>query len=200
MPKCFSQYLCHFIHTSNIWVIQFLCLLLAFGSVTIFYFSHSDQCIQRIRWFWFLRTSDETWSTWGRNSNPLQYSCLENPTESMKRQKYMTSEVETTPTPPTPQLEVVQCATGEVQRAITNSSRKNELAGPKWKWHSAVDVSDGESKVWWYKEQYCIGTWNVQPMNQGKLGIVKQKTEIHGSYKNQAGLSNWTTGTMNIFW
>ena len=37
--------------------------------------------------------------------------------------------------------------TGEEQRAIMNSSRKNEAAGPKQKQHSAVDMSDGESKV-----------------------------------------------------
>ena len=37
-----------------------------------------------------------------------------------------------------------------------------------------MDVSGGESKVWCYKEQYCIGTWNVKSMNQGKLEVVKQ--------------------------
>ena len=38
-----------------------------------------------------------------------------------------------------------------------------------------MDVSGGESKVWCYKEQYCIGTWNIRSMNQGKLEVVKQK-------------------------
>ena len=38
-------------------------------------------------------------------------------------------------------------ATGKEQRAITNSSRKNESVGPKWKWCSTVDVSGGECKV-----------------------------------------------------
>ena len=60
---------------------------------------------------------------------------------SMKRQKGMTLEDE----PST--LEGVQYATGEEQRAITNSSRKNEAAGQKQKQHSVVDVSGGESKV-----------------------------------------------------
>jgi len=46
-----------------------------------------------------------------------------------------------------PMSEGVQYATGEEQRAITNSSRKNEVAGPKWKQHSVVNVSGGESKV-----------------------------------------------------
>ena len=38
-----------------------------------------------------------------------------------------------------------------------------------------MDVSGGESKVWCYKEQYCIGTWNIRSMNQGKLEVVKQE-------------------------
>ena len=37
-----------------------------------------------------------------------------------------------------------------------------------------MDVSGGESKVQRYKEQYCIGTWNITSMNQGKLEVVKQ--------------------------
>ena len=41
--------------------------------------------------------------------------------------------------------------------------------------HSVVDVSVGESKVWCCKEQYCIGTWNVRFINQGKLDKVKQE-------------------------
>ena len=36
-------------------------------------------------------------------------------------------------------------------------------------------MSDGESKVQCYKVQYCIGTWNVRSMNQGKLEVVKQE-------------------------
>ena len=38
-----------------------------------------------------------------------------------------------------------------------------------------MDVSGGEIKVQCYKEQYCIGTWNVGSLNQGKLGMVKQE-------------------------
>ena len=52
--------------------------------------------------------------------------------------------------------QVRRCPPGEGQGAITNSPRKNESAGPKQKWCSAVDVSDGESKVQCCKEQYCI--------------------------------------------
>ena len=43
-----------------------------------------------------------------------------------------------------------------------------------WKWF-VVDVSGGESKDQCYKEQYYIGTWNVRPMNEGKLDMVKQE-------------------------
>ena len=64
---------------------------------------------------------------------------------------------------------------GEELRAITNSSRKNEVAGTKQKWHSVVVVSGGESKVWFCKEKYCIGTWNVRSMNQGKWHMAKQE-------------------------
>ena len=74
-----------------------------------------------------------------------------------------------------PGLKMFQYANGEEWRTITNSSRKNEAAGPKQKWHSVVDVSGRESKVWGCKEEYCRGTWNVGAMNQGKLDMVKQE-------------------------
>ena len=46
---------------------------------------------------------------------------------------------------------------------------------PKQKQHPVVDVTADGSKVQCYKEQYCIGTWNVRSMNQGKLEVVKQE-------------------------
>ena len=45
--------------------------------------------------------------------------------------------------------------------------------GQSWNWSSVVDVSDDESEIQFCKEQYCIGTWNVRSMNQGKLDMVK---------------------------
>ena len=84
------------------------------------------------------------WSTGDRNGKPLQYSCLENPTNSMKRQKDRTLEDKH------PWFIGVQNTTGEDQ---INSFRKK--AGPKRKQRSAVDVSGGESKVQCSKEQ-CI--------------------------------------------
>ena len=64
---------------------------------------------------------------------------------------------------------------GKSKGQLTNSSRKNEAARPKWEWHPVVDTSGGESKAWYYKEQYWIGTWNIRSMNQGKFDVVKQE-------------------------
>ena len=41
--------------------------------------------------------------------------------------------------------------------------------------HTVVDVSANESKVRCCKEKYCIDTWNVRSMNQGKLEVIKQE-------------------------
>ena len=113
-----------------------------------------------------VESSDKTWSTGEENGKPLQYSCLENPMNSMKRQKDRTLKDEL------PRSVGAQCATGEEWR---NNSRKNEETEPKQKQHTVVDVTGDGSKVQCCKEQYCIGTWNVRSMNQGKLEVVKQE-------------------------
>ena len=69
-----------------------------------------------------VKSSDKTWSTGEGNGKPLQYSCLENPMNSMKRQKDMTLKDEF------PRLVGTQYATGEEQR---NSFSSNEEAEPK---------------------------------------------------------------------
>ena len=46
---------------------------------------------------------------------------------------------------------------------------------PKQKQHPVVDVTGDGSKAWCCKEQYCIGTWNVRSMNQGKWEVVKEE-------------------------
>ena len=56
-----------------------------------------------------------------------------------------------------------------------NNFRKNEETEPKQKQHPVVDVTGDGSKVQCCKEQYCIGTWNVRSMNQGKLEVDKQE-------------------------
>ena len=69
-----------------------------------------------------VESSDKTWSTGEGNGKPRQYSCLENPMNSMKRQKDMTLKDEL------PRLVGAQYATGEEWR---NSSGKNEETEPK---------------------------------------------------------------------
>ena len=114
-----------------------------------------------------VESSEKTWSTGEANGKPPQYPGLENFMKSMKRQKDMTLKDKLS------RSVGITYATGEEQR---NSSRKNEEVEPKWKQHPIAEVTDDESKVWCCKEQYCIGTWNVRSMNQGKLEVVKQET------------------------
>ena len=69
-----------------------------------------------------------------------------------------------------PRSEGAKYATGDEWR---NKSRKNAGIEPKQKQYPVVDVTGDRSKVRCCKEQYCIGTWNVKSMNQGKLKVVK---------------------------
>ena len=82
--------------------------------------------------------SDKTWSTGEGNGKPLQYSCFENPVNSMKRQKDRTLKDEL------PRSVGAQYATRDQWR---NNSRKNEQAEPKQKQHPVVNVSGGESSL-----------------------------------------------------
>ena len=84
----------------------------------------------------------------------------------MKRQKDKTWKDELS------RLVGVQYATGDQWR---NNSRKNEETELKQRQHLVVDVTGDGSKVRCYKEQYCIGTWNVRCINQGKLEVVKEE-------------------------
>ena len=93
-----------------------------------------------------VKSSGKTWSTGEGNGKPLQYSRLENPMNSMKRQKARTLKDEL--------LRSVgaQYATGDQWR---NNSRKNEGMEPEQKEYPAVDVTSDRSKVRCCKEQYC---------------------------------------------
>ena len=109
--------------------------------------------------------SNRMWSTGEGNGKPLQHSCLENPMNKTKRQKDRTLKDEL------PRLIGAQYATGDQRR---NNYRKNEETEPKqntqwWMWLKM------ESRQECCKEQYCIGTWSVSSMNQGKLEVVKQE-------------------------
>ena len=85
---------------------------------------------------------------------------------SVKRKKGMTLKDEL------PRSVGAQYATGEEWR---NNSRKNEEMEPKQKQSPVVHVTGDGSKVQCCEEQYCMGTWNVRSMNQGKLEVVKQE-------------------------
>ena len=128
--------------------------------------------------------SDRMWSTGEGNSKPLQYSCLENPMNSVKRQnnKILKEEL----------LRSVgaQYATGDQWR---NNSRKNEGVEPKQTQYPVVGVIGDRSKVRCCKEQCCIGTWNVRSMNQGKFEVVQTgdgKSERQHS-RNQQTKMDW---------
>ena len=99
-------------------------------------------------------------------ANHFSILALRTPMNSMKRQKDMTLKDEL------PRSVGTQYATGVEWR---NNSRKNEGMKPKQKAYPGVDVTGDRSKVRCCKEQYCIGTWNVRFMNQGKLEVVKQE-------------------------
>ena len=127
-------------------------------------------------------SSDKTWSTGEGNGKPLQYSCLENPMNSMKRQKDRTLKE-------LPRSVGAQYATGDQWR---NNSRENEDTEPKQKQCPVVDVTGDGSKVRCYKEQYCVGTWNVVSMNQGKLEVVKQEMARLNTDILQTSELKWT--------
>ena len=128
--------------------------------------------------------SDRMWTTGEGNGKPLQYSCLENPMKSMKRQKDRILKEKL------PRSVGAQYATGDQRR---NNSKKNEGMEPKQKEYPVVDVTDDRSKVRCCKQQYCIGTWNDRSMNQGKLEVVKTrngKSECRHS-RNQQTEMDW---------
>ena len=83
-------------------------------------------------------SSGKTWSTGKENGKPLQYSWLENPINSMKRQKYRTLKDEV------PRSVGAQYATEDLWR---NNSRKKKEMEPKQKQHPVVDVTGDGSKV-----------------------------------------------------
>ena len=111
-----------------------------------------------------VESSDRMWPTGEGNGKPLQYSCLENPMNSMKRQKDRKLKDQL------PRSVGAQYATRDQWR---NDSRKNEGTKPNQKQHPVVDGTGDGSKVQCCKEHCCIGTWNVRSMSQGKLEVVK---------------------------
>ena len=106
-----------------------------------------------------------------------QYSCLENPMNSMKRQQDRALKDELL------RSADAQYATGDRWR---NNSRKNEETEAKQKEHPVVDVTGDGSK-------YCIETWNVRSMNQGEIGSAQTgdgKSECR-NFRNQPTKMDW---------
>ena len=101
-------------------------------------------------------------------ANAFQYSSLEKPMNSTKRQ------TNRTPKDEAPRSVGAQYATGDQWR---NNSRKNEEMEPKQKQHPVLDVTGDGSKLRCCKEQYCIRTRNVRSMNQCKLEVIKQQVQ-----------------------
>ena len=85
------------------------------------------------------------WSTGEGNGKLLQYSCLENPMNSMNRQKDRTLKDE-----------LPRSVGAQYGAQWRNNSRKNEGMKPKQKQHPVVDVMGDVSKVQCCKDQYCI--------------------------------------------
>ena len=112
-----------------------------------------------------VESSDKMWSTGEGNANHFSILALR-AHEQYEKQKCMTLKDEL------PRSVAAQYATGEEWR---NNSRKNYETEPKQRQHPVVDVIGDGSKDQCCKEQYCIGTWNVRSLNQGKLEVVKQE-------------------------
>ena len=100
--------------------------------------------------------SDRMWFTGEGKGKPLQYSCLENPMNSMKKQNDRILKEEL------PRSVSAQYDTRDQWR---NNSKKNEGMESKQKQYPAVHVTGNRSKVQCCKEQYCIGMWNVRSIS-----------------------------------
>ena len=128
--------------------------------------------------------SDRMWSTGERNGKPLQYSCLENHMNSMKRQNDRILKGEL------PGLVGAQYATGDQWR---NNSRKYEGMKSKQKQYPAGDVTGDRSKVRCCKEQYCNRNLECQVHESRQIGRGQTrngKSECQHS-RNQRTKMDW---------
>ena len=110
-----------------------------------------------------VESSDKMWSTGEANGKPLQYSCLENPMNSMNRQKDRTLKDKLT------RSVGAQYATRDQWRNnFKRMKRQSQSKNNTHLWMCLV-IEERSSAV------KSIGTWNVTSMNQGKLEVVKQE-------------------------
>ena len=131
-----------------------------------------------------MEKSDRMWSTGEGNGKPFQYSCLENPMNSMKRQNDSILKEEL------PRSVGTQYATGDQWR---NNSRKNEGMEPKQKQYPIVDVTHDRSKVQCYKEKILPRNMECQVHESRQIGSGQTrdgKRERQHS-RNQRTKMNW---------
>ena len=126
--------------------------------------------------------SDRMWSIGEGSGKPFQYSCLENPMNSMKRQNNRTLKDEL------PRLVGAQYATGDQWR---NNSRKHEGMEPKQKQYPAVDVTGDRSKVRCCKEQYRNLECQVQESRQIGSGQTRDGKSERQHSRNQQTKMDW---------
>ena len=129
-----------------------------------------------------VESSDRIWSTGGGNGKSLQYSCLENPMNSMKRQNDRILKEEL------PRSVGAQHTTGDQWR---NNSRKNEGMEPKQKLYPAVDVTGDRSKVRCCKEQYRNLECQVQESRQIGSGQTRDGKGERRHSRNQRTKMDW---------
>ena len=143
------------------WVPKKLLLLNMLSRLVITFLPRS----KRLLILWLQSPSAAMWSTGEGNGKPLQYSCLENPM-TVRKGKMIGYWKRNSPVGRCP-----ICYWRSVEKLLHKEWRMD----PKQKQYPVVDVTGDGSKVRCCKEQYCIGTWNVRSMNQGKLEVVKQE-------------------------
>ena len=115
------------------------------------------------------------WSTGEGSGKPLQYFCLANAMNSLKRQKDRTLKDEL------PRTVGAQYATEDQWRI---NSRKNEETEPKQKQHPVVGVTGDGSKVQCCREQYCIDSGQTRDGKSGILEISKLKWTGMGEFNS----------------
>ena len=103
------------------------------------------------------------WSIGGKNGKPFQYSCHKNPMNSMKKQKDMEDEP--------PGQKVFNMLLGKSGRQLPEIMKPLGQRGN----NAQLWMCPVMKAIQCCKEQYCIGTWNIRPMNQGKLDMVRQE-------------------------
>ena len=120
-----------------------------------------------------VESSDKLWSTGGGNGESLQYSCRENPMNTIKKQKDMTQKM-------------IPLGQKVSNMLLGNSGGQLLIASERMKW---LGQSKNDIQLWMclvmrvksnaVKNSTVLGTWNVRFMNQGKLEVVTIRRLVH---------------------